>query len=99
MDMSLRGIGIADATGIIRYANSVCQNIYGLKAEEIVGHHFREFYADPETLNQMLAQARTQGRVDNFPIMARHSGGSPVPVEISLVRVHDASPGCWAASP
>ena len=91
MDMSLRGIGIADPTGVIRYANSVCQNIYGLKAEEIVGRHFREFYADPEALNQMLAQARTQGRVDNYPIMARHSSGSPVPVEISLVRVHDAS--------
>lgn len=91
IDMSLRGIGIADPTGVIRFANSICQNIYGLKAEDIVGHHFREFYADPEALNQMLAQARTQGRVDNFPIMARHSSGSPVPVEISLVRVHDAS--------
>ena len=45
----------------------------------------------PETLNHMLAQARTQGRVDNWPIMARHSSGSPVPVEITLVRVQDAS--------
>ncbi len=91
MDMSLRGIGIADPTGVIRFANSVCQNIYGLKAADIIGHHFREFYADSGELNQMLAQARTQGRVDNYPIMARHSSGSPVPVEISLVRVHDAS--------
>ena len=47
MEMCLRGIGIADPTGVIRFANSVCQNIYGLKAEDIVGHHFREFYADP----------------------------------------------------
>jgi PAS domain S-box-containing protein len=91
LDMCLRGVGIADPTGIIRFANPVCQNIYGLKAEDIVGHHFREFYADPEALNQMLAQARTHGRVDNYPIMARHSSGSPIPVEISLVRVHDAS--------
>ena len=91
MDMSLRGIGIADPAGIIRFANSVCQNIYGLKAKDIIGHHFREFYADSGELNQMLAQARTQGRVDNYPTMARHSSGSPVPVEISLVRVHDAS--------
>ena len=30
-------------------------------------------------------------RVDNFPIMARHSDGSPIPVEVSLVRVQDAS--------
>ena len=91
VDMSLRGIGIADATGVIRFANSVCQNIYGLKAADIIGHHFREFYADSGELNQMLAQARTHGRVDNYTIMARHSGGSPVPVEISLVRVHDAA--------
>ena len=45
--MSLRGVGIADRNGIIRYTNSVCQNIYGLKSEEIVGRHFRELYADP----------------------------------------------------
>lgn len=91
LDMGLRGIGIADANGIIRYANSVCQNIYGVQAKEIIGHHFREFYADSEALNRMLVQARTQGRVDNYPIMARHSRGDPVPVEISLVRVHDAA--------
>ena len=44
--MSLRCVGIADRDGIIRFASSVCQNIYGLKPEEIVGRHFREFYAD-----------------------------------------------------
>ena len=60
MGMCLRGIGIADPAGIIRFANSICQNIYGLKAEDCLGHHFREFYADRGALNQMLAQARTE---------------------------------------
>jgi PAS domain S-box-containing protein len=91
IDMSLRGIGLADATGVIRYVNAVCQNIYGLPPQDIIGHHFREFYADSEALNRMLAQARIQGRVDGFPIMARQRGGAAVPVEISLVRVHDAA--------
>ncbi len=91
LDMSLRGIGITDHTGIIRLANSVCQNIYGLKAADIVGRHFRQFYADPAELNQMLAQLRAAGRVDNYPVSGRHKDGAPVPVEVSLVRVQDAS--------
>ncbi len=90
-ELSLHGIGIADREGIIRYTNQVCENIYGLKSAEIIGRHFREFYADAKTLNEMLAQARTNGRVDNFPIMARQSDGSPIPVEVSLVRVLDSS--------
>ncbi|MCL4502709.1 MAG: ATP-binding protein [Deltaproteobacteria bacterium] len=90
-ELSLHGIGIADRDGVIRYTNKVCQNIYGLKSEEIIGRHFREFYADPKTLNSMLAQARTYGRVDNYPIMARHRDGLPIPVEVSLMRVQDSS--------
>jgi PAS domain S-box-containing protein len=91
IDMSLRGIGIADPNGVIRYVNSVCQNIYGLQDKDILGHNFREFYADSGELNRMLAQARIQGRVDNYPIMARHSSGASVPAEISLVQVLDAA--------
>ncbi len=91
MSMSLRGIGISDNTGVIRFANPVCKNIYGFPAEEIVGRHFREFYADSEAVNQMLALARAQDRVDKYAIMARHKSGKPIPVELNLVRVHDAS--------
>jgi PAS domain S-box-containing protein len=91
LDLNLRCVGITDDKGILRYtSSSVCQGIYGLKHEEIVGRHFRELYEDPEALNEMLAQARSQGRIDNFPIMARHREGRPVPTEVSLVRVHDA---------
>jgi PAS domain S-box-containing protein len=91
IDQSLRGVGIADPQGIIRYANSVCQSIFGLDAQEIVGRHFREFYADQEAVSQMLAQTRAQGRVENYPILALHSSGWPVPIEVNLVRVNDAA--------
>lgn len=90
MGLSLRCVGITDDQGIIRYSSSVCQNIYGVKPEEIVGRHFRELYDDPQALNEMLAQARSQGRIDNFPIMARDNQGRAVPTEVSLVRIHDA---------
>jgi PAS domain S-box-containing protein len=89
-DLSLRCVGLTDDQGIIRYTSSVCQGIYGLKPEEIVGRHFRELYDDHEALNEMLAQARSQGRIDNFPIMARNKEGRPVPTEVCLVRIHDA---------
>ena len=90
LDLSLRCVGLTDDKGIVRYTSSVCQNIYGVKPEEIVGRHFRELYDDPAALDEMLAQARSQGRIDNLPIMARNNEGRPVPTEVSLVRVHDA---------
>jgi PAS domain S-box-containing protein len=89
VDESLRCVGIADHQGIIRYANPVCRNIYGWEPQEIVGRHFRELYADDQALNRMLTQARLNGRVDNFPIMARHRGGQAVPVEVTLVFIHN----------
>jgi PAS domain S-box-containing protein len=91
MDLSLRCVGLVDSSGILRYANSISAGIYGLNREEIVGRHFRELYADPAALNEMLAQARIKGRVDHYFIMARHSSGRSVPVAVSLARIHDAS--------
>jgi PAS domain S-box-containing protein len=90
LDLNLRGVGIVDQYGIIRYANPVCYGIYGWKPQEIVGRHFRDLYADPAEVNRMLDQARLHGRVDNWPIQARRKDGRSIPVEISLVRVFDA---------
>jgi PAS domain S-box-containing protein len=86
---SLRGVGIVDPQGVIRYANAACRTIYGWEAEELVGRHFRELYADPQALNRMLARARLTGRVDRWPISARTRGGGTVPVAVSLIRVYD----------
>ena len=48
-ELSLHGVGIAETTtGSFASTNKVCQNIYGLKSEEIVGRHFHEFYANPQ---------------------------------------------------
>jgi PAS domain S-box-containing protein len=87
LDMNLRGVGLVDERGVVRYANPVCQNIYGVNPDEIVGRHFREFYADPQSLNRMLAELRKHGRVDRWPTEARQADGQTVPVEITLVRV------------
>jgi PAS domain S-box-containing protein len=91
IDMSRRCVGLVDHTGIIRYANAVCRSLYGLERAEIVGRHFRELYADLGDLNRMLSRARLQGRVDNYPILARHCNSSQIPVSVSLVRVQDAA--------
>ena len=88
---SLRCVGIADPDGVIRYASPVCQNIYGRPAQDIVGRHFRELYADPDSLNRLVAQSRLNGRTDRFPTLARRQDGRTVPVEVTLVRVYDAA--------
>ncbi|MFZ5451329.1 MAG: ATP-binding protein [Thermodesulfobacteriota bacterium] len=86
-NLSLRGVGVADHTGIIRFANPGCTLICGLEPRQIVGRHFREFYPDPLALNRMLAECRAKGRVEDWPIMVSNRQGKAVPVEITLVRV------------
>ena len=86
--LSLRCVGITDGEGIIRFINPVCHLIYGWEPQEIIGRHFREFYTDAADLEKMLFEARTKGRVENWPIMARNRHGKAVPVEITLVRVY-----------
>jgi len=93
VDQSLRCVGIADRQGIIRYASPVCQHIYGLTPREIVGRHFRELYADHESLGRMLAKSRLDGGVDRWPILACSRDNRTVPVEVTLVRVQDGSSG------
>jgi PAS domain S-box-containing protein len=89
LNMNLRGVGLVDERGVVRYANPACRNIYGVNPDEIVGRHFREFYADPLSLNSMLAELRKHGRVDRWPTQARRADGQAVPVEITLVRLQD----------
>ena len=91
IDQSLRCVGVADQHGIIRHASPVCQKIYDLTPQEIVGRHFRELYAESEALDRMLARSRLDGQVDRWPLLARRRDGGTVPVEVTLVRIHDGS--------
>ncbi len=86
-NLSLRCVGVTDHTGIIRFTNPASNLIFGVDTTELVGRHFREFYADPRALDRMLAECRAKGRVENWPIMVRSRNGEMVPVEITLVRV------------
>ncbi len=90
LNLSLRCVGIVDDQGKVRYANPVCQHIYGMSAEEIKGRDFRELYADCSSLNRMLAEVRRHGRVDNWPIQALRADGQMVPVKVTVVRIRNA---------
>ena len=89
LSLCLRGVGIVDRHGIIRYANYMCRSIFGIDPPRLLGRHFRELYADPQEVKQMLAHSRLQGRVDDWPIMVRRQDGVAVPVKVSLMRIHD----------
>ncbi len=86
-NLSLRTVGITDRAGIIRFANQACTQIYELEPQEIIGRHFREFYAHPPDLEKMLAEIRVKGRVENWPIQVRNHQGEAVPVEMTVVRI------------
>src|SRR4030042_5435486 len=60
--LSLRCVGITDHLGIIRFTNPGCRLIYGWEPQEMVGHHFREFYDDAAETEKMLLEARSKGR-------------------------------------
>ncbi|MHB8066642.1 MAG: hybrid sensor histidine kinase/response regulator [Desulfobaccales bacterium] len=85
--LALRCVGITDRSGIIRFTNPACRQIYDLEPQEIIGRHFRELYAHPPALEKMLAEIRAKGRVENWPIKVRNRLGQAVPVEITVVRI------------
>jgi PAS domain S-box-containing protein len=77
-----------DAQGIIRYTSPACRAIYGWEPREMVGKHFREFYADGEALEKMLSEIRLKGRAEHYLNLARTKDGQAVPVEIDLVHIY-----------
>ncbi len=87
-NLCLRCVVISDHSGIIRFSNPACSQIFDLEPHEMVGRHFREFYAHSEALDMMLAESKAKGLVENWPIMTRNRQGIAVPVEITLVRTY-----------
>jgi PAS domain S-box-containing protein len=85
--------GMVDAQGVVRYVSPMCQQIFGLNPEEVVGRPFRELYADPHTLQQMLDEVREHGRIDHCPAEALRADGQSMPVQVTLVGLHDRASG------
>ena len=67
-NLCLRCVAVTDAQGIIRFTNPACNLVFGFEPREVMGRHFREFYAEPAALDQMLAECRAKGQVENWPI-------------------------------
>ncbi len=87
-------IFMLDAQGFVRTWNKGAQTIKGYTADEIVGHHFSEFYT-PEDLQAgkpeiELAVAREQGRVEDEGWRVRKDG-SLFWANVVVTALRDAS--------
>ncbi|NML42334.1 PAS domain S-box protein [Ramlibacter sp. G-1-2-2] len=72
-------IFMLDPDGIVQSWNSGAEAIHGYVASEIVGRHFRTFYAPQDAAARMpeieLKDARANGRVENEGWRVRKDGG------------------------
>ncbi len=88
-ELSVDCFGLVDQEGILQQVSAGVLPIYGLHPEEMVGRHFREFYADRDSLGEMLQKLRDQGSVEEWAIEAQGGNGDPVPVLISIYRIQE----------
>jgi len=87
--LSVDCFGLVDREGILQQVSSGSLPIYGLRPEEMLGHHFHEFYNDPLSLEAMLQELRHKGVVEEWPIEAKGRDGRLIPISISIYRIQD----------
>lgn len=62
--------------GTILWANRAELDMVGRDRDEYVGHHLREFHADPEVLEDLLSRLGRNETVQNFEARLRRKDGS-----------------------
>lgn len=71
--------------GFIIAVNKRAAELFGYEVEEIVGKKsIADLYRDPERRNELLAQLKQAGKVDNFEVDLVAKNGSMVNTEISI---------------
>ena len=84
LENSPDAIGIADHKGRFIHWNRMAAELYGYTIEELLGKKTFDLYADPEMLNKMLAQLRSEGFVKNYEIDMKRKDGSIIPFDVSI---------------
>lgn len=67
LDHAAIGIHLVDREGIILYANAAELKMLGYSAEEYIGHNIREFHAEREVIDEMLARLGSKEQLYNYP--------------------------------
>ena len=94
------GIVSKDLNGIIQSWNSAAEQIFGYRADEIVGRSITTIIPldrrHEET--EILQRVRRGERVDHFETIRQHKDGRLIPVSVTISPVHDADGRVVAAS-
>jgi len=83
LDAASEAMHIVSAQGIIIWANQKELDLLGYSAEEYIGHHISEFYADLFSINDVLCRLIYNQEVLNYPAELKRKDGSTVSVLLS----------------
>ena len=77
--------------GIIQSCNGKAEQLFGYKANELIGHSIRLLIPpDRQTEEEeILAKIRRGGRIDHFETVRLAKDGRPVDVSLSVSPIHD----------
>ncbi|MBN2107194.1 MAG: PAS domain S-box protein [Deltaproteobacteria bacterium] len=91
---SPEAIIVTDAYGYIIMANESVYDVYGYRAEELVGQHVSVFAPDDDAMMQktftMMEELFEKGIVHNFMAERRHKDGHIIQTESSIVQMKNA---------
>ena len=90
MDEAMDGIQLVDMDGVIVYSNRAVEEIYGYRADELVGRPVGEMNVDPAfAANDILPSIRQNGRWSG-EVLVRHRDGREFPIWLSTSLVKNA---------
>ncbi len=81
------GTLVVDDEGIIRYANTEAERLFGRRQNDLIGHSLSDFLSEPTPVSKSLAATippdhkADRNTVSEFPVRVVSKGNTPVPVE------------------
>jgi chromosome segregation ATPase len=93
-----KGALFLDSAGKVVSVQPRCAGFFGRKPEELIRHHFKEFFKQP--FDQEFANAQKHGKqsgVQSFPAVALRKDGTEFPTQVALKYLPGNQAFCWTA--
>ena len=89
------GLAVVGATldGVVRIWNAGAEQLFGYRAEEIVGRCITALLGDgrPDEATELLSRVKKCSAVERYETIHRRKDGTPLPVALTLAPVRDGA--------
>ena len=84
------GTFITSREGLIADANEVARQLFGYADQEEISHvNMRDLYADPDERGRLTERIRTDGHIEDYPIVMKRKDGTLIHCIVTAVVLKD----------